>query len=213
MKPYYRDEKANITIYHGDCNEILPELEPVDLVVTDPPYGMNWLSGRIWRKEAWGKIKGDKALPVETILAAIEKAKNAAFVFCRWDNFGQLPEPKSVIVWAKNNWTLGDLEHEYGRMWEACLFYPKEGHRFIKRPHDVIQCAKTGNKHHPTEKPVQLIGEILEANVGESVLDPFVGSGTTLLAAKELKRGAIGIEIEERYCETAANRLRTQFLF
>jgi len=111
MKPYY--ETPNGKLYHGDCLNIMPELEPVDLVIGDPPYGMNFQSN--YRTKKHSKIIGDDALPVELINIAIEKANRASYFFCRWDNLGQMPKPKSVLVWVKNNWSMGDLKHEHGR--------------------------------------------------------------------------------------------------
>jgi site-specific DNA-methyltransferase (adenine-specific) len=107
---------------------------------------------------------------------------------------------------------MGDLEHEHGRQWEACCFYPRELHGFVKRIPDVIYANRTGNNQHPTEKPESLLRQIIQANVCESVLDPFMGSGTTLRAAKDLGRKAIGIEIEEKYCEISARRLSQEVL-
>ena len=210
-KPFYKDTRAGITIYCGDCRDILPHLEPVDLVLTDPPYGMEFQSN--YRILKHSKIVGDTCIPLDVIDVAIEKALRAAYIFCRWDNLKVMPPPKSVLAWVKNNWSMGDLKHEHGRQWEACCFYPKEGHEFIKRIPDVIHADRTGNDLHPTEKPVGLIRVILEANIADSVLDPFMGSGTTLRAAKDLGRKAIGIEIEEKYCEAAVKRLAQEVLF
>ena len=203
-KPYF--EIGGITIYHGDCNEILPTLETVDLVIADPPYGMGYVSHR--RKVTHEKIQGDDALPVETIIQCIDKANNAAYICCRWNNIKQLPEPKDVIVWNKGPGSgMGDLLHSYIRRWEAVLFYPKENHKFSVRPQDVINCKITKSNIHPTEKPIDLMAQLISSNYGDIVLDPFMGSGTALVAAKMLGRKGIGIELEERYCETAALRL------
>ena len=199
-----------MTIYHGDCREIMAELGRFDLVVADPPYGMQFRSN--YRLTRHAKIAGDDFLPLDLIEAAIEKGDRAAYVFCRWDNLAEMPAPKSVLAWVKNNWSMGDLFHEHGRQWEACCFYAKERHEFIKRIPDVIFADRTGNDLHPTEKPESLMGQILRANVGETVLDPFMGSGTTLRAAKDLGRRAVGIEIEEAYCEIAARRMGQEVL-
>ena len=105
---------------------------------------------------------------------------------------------------------MGDLKHEHGRQWEAVCFYPRDMHGFITRIPDVIISDRTGNELHPTQKPVRLAHVILAANIGDVVLDPFMGSGTTLVAAKRLGRKAIGIEIEEKYCEVAARRINAE---
>jgi len=103
---------------------------------------------------------------------------------------------------------MGDLKHEHGRQWEACLFYPKVDHEFIERIPDVIHADRTGNDRHPTEKPVDLMKRLIMCNVGQVILDPFMGSGSTLIACKELKRSGIGIEIEPKYAEIAVKRLK-----
>ncbi len=208
LKPYY--EEPGITIYHGDCRDIIPQIELPDLIITDPPYGMDFQSNH--REQKHMKIIGDKELDTGSIRLFIDAAKCGVYAFCRWDNLKQMPPPKSVLCWVKNNWSMGDLLHEHGRQWEAICFYPKENHKFIKRIPDVINADRTGNFDHPTEKPSGLLRIIIEANEGNVVLDPYMGSGTTLRAAKDLGRKAIGIEIEEKYCEIAVKRLRQEVL-
>ena len=203
MTPYYQNDL--VTLYHGDCREVLPTLERVDLVVTDPPYGINFRSN--YRLARYDRIQGDGCLPVATIAEAIEKATRAAYVCCRWDNLAAMPQPRSVIAWVKNNWSMGDLEHEHGRQWEAICFYPKAAHEFVFRLPDVIHADRTGNEYHPTQKPLSLMRTLISSNVGDTILDPFAGSGTTLVAAQNLGRKAIGIELEEKWCEVAAKRL------
>jgi len=208
VKWYYQDDA--VCIAHGDCREIVPTLGRFDLLLTDPPYGMEFVSN--YRINKYAPIFGDDALPVDFLVEAMTHIDNASYVFCRWENIQQMPKPKSVIAWVKNNWSMGDLKHEHGRQWEACLFYAHERHEFIKRIPDVIMCARTGNNLHPTEKPVQLISTILQANVGGTILDPFAGSGTTGLAAKLLGRKCVLIEMNEAYCEISANRMRQEVL-
>ena len=208
MTPFY--EQNGITIYHGDCRQVLPFLPQFDLLLTDPPYGMEYQSN--YRKQKHRKIQNDSQLPLSEIYLALSKADVAAYVFCRWDNLPQMPVPKSVIAWVKNNWSMGDLDHEYGRQWEACCFYARKNHRFTKRPADVLQFPRTKNENHPTEKPVSLLTEIISHNRVQTVFDPFVGSGTTLVAAKRAGLQAVGIELEEAHCDRAVSRLEQGFL-
>lgn len=112
---------------------------------------------------------------------------------------------------------MGDLEHEYGRRWEAIAFYPGPEHAFNKfRPIDIIYSMRVPPEQlkHPNEKPIDLIIKLLEPYdfLKQTILDPFMGSGTTLVAAKQLGRKAIGIEIEEKYCEIAVKRLGQEVL-
>ena len=206
MKKYYEDDLA--TIYHGDCREVIDQIAPLEIVVTDPPYGMEYHSGHYKYGNPHNKLTGDNCYPVD-VVKKLMPAKCCVYLFCRWDNFSELPSPKSFIVWAKNNWTAGDLEHAYGRMWEACLFYPGPDHKFNRRPADVIFCDRVApaNLLHPTEKPVNLLSQLISVNDGGFVFDPFMGSGSTLVAAKNLGRRSIGVEIDKKYCKIAADRL------
>ena len=209
MKPYYQDSYC--TIYHGDCRDVLPYLGKVDLLLTDPPYGMDYQSS--WRTD-WqrkDKIIGDHEYAAWIL--DIAKAEIASFLWCRWDNLYTLPKPKSFIVWNKGAHSMGDLQHEFGRMWEACAFYPGPKHSFVYRPVDYISCPRVPAEKlsHPNEKPVGAIYPLIKSHTG-NIIDPFMGSGTTLRAAKDLRRQAVGVEIEERYCEIAAKRLRQEVL-
>jgi len=191
-----------------DCLEGMKQMKDnsVDLVITDPPYGISFQSNH--RKEKHLEIIGDDKLPIEIINECFRVAKKAVYIFCRWDNIYELPKPRSIIAWVKNNWSMGDLNHEHGRQWEAICFYPQDEHEFIKRIPDVIKCNRTGNELHPTQKPVKLIREIIKANKGQIILDPFIGSGTTALACKQLNRDFIGFELEKKYFDIAINRLK-----
>lgn len=215
-KPYY--DHDGITIYHGDCREILPSLGQVDLAITDPPYGIEFQSryrstgktsnsGPRASSYRFPKIKGDSEDYTDVIEKLINMASRATYVCTRWDVFSSLPMPKSLLAWVKDSWSAGDLEHEHGKQWEAICFYPGPDHKFVKRIPDVIHAKRTLNKHHPTEKPVKLFSKLIAANNGDLILDPFMGSGSVLIAAKALGKKAIGIEIEEKYCEVAVKRL------
>ena len=201
------------TVIHGDIDEYLMQLAPgcVDLVVTDPPYGMSFVSGA--RKEKYDAIVGDERLPVETIQELIRVPRLASYFYCRWDNLWDhetLPKPRSVITWIKPGTGMGDLEHEHGRASEIALFYPGPEHKFKKRPNDYLDSRRTGNIVHPTQKPHELIMEMLRWYDFETVLDPYVGSGTTALAALALKKHFLAFEIDAGHHATACQRIESR---
>jgi len=203
----------------GDCLEVMKTFpdKSIDLVLTDPPYGMNYQSNHYVGKNPFEKIVGDNEYPVEVLKDLFKKAKKGVFSFCRWNNLNDVPKPKSFIVWAKNNWTAGDLKREFGRMWEGILFYPQEDFEFNKRIPDVFFSSRVSPDKlvHPTEKPLDVMKWIIQNCTKENdiILDPFLGSGTTAVAAKQLHRRYIGIEISQKYCEIAKQRLGQEVLF
>lgn len=230
MEPYYRDSRSGIVIYHGDCRDILPRLQPVDLLLSDPPYGISYETNR--------RAKHDKkrsAVANDTTLDVVRQAWPLAMSLLandrHWYAFATVkPETmheaievfagaKQTLVWDKGDrGTVGDLEAGFAECCEA-IFYGMKGRRPLigKRPRSVIRhdWSSTMDPVHPTVKPIPLLQKLVlwSTNEGETVLDPFMGSGTTLRAAKDVGRKAIGIELEERYCEVAANRLRQEVLF
>ena len=208
-EPYRRKEIiGDCTLYLGDCRDILPTLGKVDAVVTDPPYGMEFRSN--YRTVKHSAIANDaEEWPLS--LAVDLPATHSKYIFCRWDDLQRVVKPKSLVTWVKNNWSMGDLEHEHARQTEVALFYPGSGHFWPKgRPTDVIEAPRTGNNYHPTEKPTQLMAAIVEWTHG-TVLDPFMGSGTTGVACVKLGRKFIGIEIDEGYFEIACERIRKAY--
>lgn len=201
---FERVEIGNAILYRGDCLEILPTLDKVDAVITDPPYGMSFQSN--YRIIAHEKIANDHNAELFEWACRIP-AVHSRYVFCRWDGIKIAPMPKSCITWVKNNWSMGDLDHEHARQTEIILFYPGEMHSFpYKRPTDVLMAARTGNEYHPSEKPVVLMEQIVRWTNG-LVLDPFMGSGTTGAACMNLGRKFIGIEIEQKYFDIACERI------
>jgi len=209
MKPYYQDSAC--TIYHSDARDVLGHIGRPALVLTDPPYGMDYQSA--WRTE-WQrkpKIHGDDAFPLWLFDVS---PTVALFACCRWDNLKDIPAPKSFIVWDKCRHGMGDLMHEFGRQWEAIAFYPGPQHKFTRRPVDVIRvpCIAPADLVHPNEKPQEMWTPIIEAHENETIVDPFMGSGSTLRAAKDLGRTSIGCDIDERHCEIAAKRLAQEVL-
>lgn len=203
--PYKRIEQiGDATLYLGDCLDILPTLGKVDAVITDPPYGMEFLSNHRMIKHK--KIQNDSCNSMLKYACNIQ-VNHSKYIFCRWDNLSEIPKPKSLITWVKNNWSMGDLKHEHGRQTESIVYWPGEGHEWPEeRPRDVIFSQRTKNEEHPTEKPIYLIEQIAKWTIGE-ILDPFMGSGTTGVACMNLGRKFIGIEIEEKYFDIACERI------
>lgn len=210
MKPYY--SHAGITIYHGDCREILPQLDPVDLVLTDPPYGVNYLSGG--RIEKFDRIRGDGTIQTWWLR---DIKTEVIVVFTRWDVCGvwataiaDVHPVRGCLVWHKACGGMGDLQRSFAPDYEMVIYASSDTWMLPgKRVGSVWQCniEPPFSYLHPTQKPIVLIRTCLVRFGGGTILDPFLGSGTTLRAAKDLGRKAIGIEIEERYCEIAAKRM------
>lgn len=208
MTEYKRKEViGGCTLYLGDCLEVMPTLGKVDAVVTDPPYGVSFQSNR--RKERHLKIYNDDSNALLLFATSLEPS-HSLYVFGRWENLADIPKPKSVITWVKDNHSMGDLNHEHGRQTELCFFYGGEKHFFKKRPNDVIRCARTGNNLHPTEKPVPLM-EVICGWTDGVIVDPFMGSGTTGVACAKMGRKFIGIEMEEKYFDIACKRVEEAY--
>jgi site-specific DNA-methyltransferase (adenine-specific) len=204
MKPYY--DHAGITIFHGDCREILPGLK-ADVVVTDPPYGIDYEVNWNRAVDRPRSIIGDEStLARDEMLSAI--GDMPALVFGSWK--ATRPQAASlVLVWEKlGSSGMGDLGAPWRQNTEEIYVIGRGWKQIAGRESAVLRFnALCGEQDHPHEKPEVLLRHLLLRAPDGVVLDPFMGSGTTLRAAKDLGRKAIGIEIEERYCEIAAKRL------
>lgn len=197
--PYYQDRA--VTIYHGDCREIMPTLPLVDAIVTDPPYGTGWVRGG----GMVGEFKACHEKPEwdvwTTDWLSLLNAYHAHIAV-----FGPASRTEEMRAWLGNLW-----------------WYEKTNPRPNGPSREPIATTMTGERvlrHyngdcplHPTQKPYTLMLELVHAIPGQLILDPFSGSGSTLLAAKDLGRKAIGIEQDERYCEIAAKRMAQEVLF
>lgn len=196
MKPYYQD--SAVTIYHGDCREILPTLDKVDLVLTDPPYGLgDKLLGGNWGRRIGEAAKWDQS-PAD--VSQILSLKVPTIIW--GGNYFNLPLTRCWMIWVKRDAvpTVATVDLAWSN---------------FDAPSKFLDCtiASTNSERngHPTLKPLRLISWCIELAskhcTPSIILDPFMGSGTTLRAAKDLGRKAIGIEIEERYAEIAAKRM------
>jgi DNA modification methylase len=240
MKPYY--DRDGIVIYHGDCLDVLPQLEAVDHVITDPPYsdyvhskskrGDN-LDDGYSRSREFGFSAMTRDLRNHCSYQLSRLTRRWTLVFSDVESSGlwrdalvfATNEYVRTGAWIKVNCTpqfTGDrpavgfeaitIVHPLGKKrWNG-------GGRPAVWEHTVLAgngtIAREGGRFHSAQKPLSLMRELvtLFTDHGETILDPFMGSGTTLRAAKDLGRKAIGIEIEERYCEIAAKRLAQEVL-
>ena len=204
MSVYYQDDF--VTLYHGDCLIETAWLD-ADVLVTDPPYGMAYTSGR----KKYKAIEGDKTLNVrdESLKLWGEKP---ALVFGTWKQ----PRPENVkqlIVWDKRGGAgfSGDLNMVWADITEEIYVLGSEwvGGR---RPaiYSIPTIPPANRPNHPTPKPVTLLGSLIECCPPGVIADPFAGSGSTLIAARNANRKAIGVEYEEEYCEIIATRLSQQ---
>lgn len=208
-EPYYRDDEAGITIYHADCREILPLLEPesVDLVLTDPPYGVGLTSfDDDFSVSPHGLVNAPGQLAV-VFMSPRRIVEFATAISESW-KFERL-------LWMEKT---ADLSYPW-RSWltnsESIMVFSRDGAKWPKPKNyrrDVYAVGPWGKVGHPNAKPPSVVRHLLGELCVDAVLDPFMGSGTTLCAAKDLGRKAIGIEIEERYCEIAVQRLAQQVL-
>lgn len=211
--PYY--DRDGITIYNADCREILPLLEPnsIDLVLTDPPYGIGFQKGAggkgAHNRRNLEPIRGDEyPFDPDVLLRFANVITWGANHYAK-----RLPEEGSWLAWDK----LGGMESfdSFSDVEFAWRSKKAADRLFSQRWKGIIRDGVDRNerKLHISQKPLELmkwcIGFYPDAL---TILDPFMGSGTTLRAAKDLGRKAIGIEIEERYCEIAVKRLSQQVL-
>lgn len=215
MTPYYADDA--VTLYHGDCREVTAWLD-ADVLVTDPPYGRAWKQGesgiaRGWSSDAHPGIAGDK--DTTTRDAALTMWGRPAIVF------GDLmltppPGTKQVVIFRKSS-LMGTKGTFLGFRRDAeAVYLVGEWPAGLGGSTSVLTSGALGNQvqkagQHPHAKPLDVMETLLARTTG-AVADPFAGSGSTLVAAKQLGRRAIGVELEERYCEIAAKRLAQDVL-
>jgi DNA modification methylase len=235
VKPYWMSSDGRLVIYHGDTLEVMNALpdEPLTAFVTDPPYSSGNLPEamkvrdnprlRGWRWE--GKTMETDQLStigfVWLMRAVCLEARErlvpggSALIFIDWRNWGNLVgtvestglRVNNMVVWDKTSIGMGNgfrNQHEL-------ILYASKGAPYVvsHAVPNVIQSPRAPNDDHQSPKPISLMRRLLTvvAAPGDLVLDPFMGSGSTLAAAALLGQRAIGIEIEERYCEIAARRL------
>ena len=252
MKPYY--DQDDITIYHGDCRDVLPDIRNIDLVFTSPPYnlgthptgrgsGMHTGSGYTANGKTWHGVADlaggygthDDAMSQEDYDKWQSECVHLMW-FCLSDDgaifYNHKPRPfngtvklpldygchlplRQIVTWSRGVGMNFSPSH-YLPKYEWILVWAKESWRLASRKacevSDVWSIRPETSRSHPAPFPYELPARAIRTTSSKTVLDPFCGSGTTLRAAKDLNRKAIGIEIEEKYCEIAANRMSQEVL-
>ena len=224
LRDYLFYEEPGITLYCGDCREVLPLLEAVDVVVTDPPYNYRKVYG----------THDDSMDPLEfevwitgCFRAVADRLKDCGMIYftcstqmmrlCESWDFLRF---RQWLVWHRPNLVNVHAHSDWKQTWEPVYYGGKGSFRATKGvfPDSAVftfptpQTNFSEGRVHVCQRPVKLIQAWLARALGDVVLDPFSGSGTTLVASKEMGRRAIGIEIEPKYCEIAVKRLRQEVL-
>ena len=223
MSIYYQDD--HVTLYHGAALEVAAWLQS-DVLVTDPPYGIDYtgfggLKGDPSRDRGRHKIVGDNSPAVRNAALNLWGSK-PALVFGKWT----IPYPQGTlqrIIWDKRpcgymgnlNIPWATVEEEIYVLGEWPPLKPggrlREGGTPARHPNIInvptLNSQAANRPEHPTPKPLELMEQLIERTPQGTIADPFAGSGSTLVAARNLGRRAIGVELEEKYCEIIANRL------
>lgn len=207
MNPYY--SHAGITIHHCDCREILDELPMFDLLLTDPPYGIEadnrkriMSRGKLANPKDYGESNWDKSPVSEEMMLQIRAKAEKQIIF--GGNYYALPPSPCWLIWDKENTgDFADAEMAWTNL---------KGAVRLKRHMWNGMLRKGGeDRFHPTQKPLEVIAWALgHAGDVKTVIDPFMGSGTTLRACKDAGISCVGVEREERYAEIAAKRLEQE---
>lgn len=193
---------GNATLYLGDCMEVLPMLGKVDAVITDPPYGIGMDGGNVGYKgfNDFEKLGWDRETPSEEAIRHVLAAGAKAILW--GGNYFNLPPSRCWLVWDKG---AGFKNRSYA---EAELAWASFDANVRVFTYDPLARGDYKGKHHPTMKPVALMKWCIEhAGNSGTVLDPYMGSGTTGVAAIQMGRSFIGIEREPKYFDIACRRI------
>lgn len=209
--PYYQDDSC--TIYHGDCREILPTLGRFDLLLTDPPYGIGadnrkqiLSRAKLAKARDYGEQNWDSEPPPSWLIDLCLSCTTNQIIW--GGNYFSLPPSSCWLVWDKKNG-----RNDFADCELAWTNLPKAVRRIEHLWQGMLrQGGET--RQHPTQKPLHVISWALRQapESVQTIIDPFAGSGTTLRAAKDHNKKAVGIELDERYCEIAAKRLAQEVL-
>ena len=220
IKSYY--DHAGITIYHGDCREILPDLQ-ADHIITDPPYDAKTHNGaRYGLIETSSKIEFAPLDVAESVPLMLTASLGWVVAFCSLEMYGDYKRASGdswtrAGFWRRTNGVPQFTGDRPGQPGEgiAIMHGPSKKKWNGKGRHGFWEYPIVCGGPHPTTKPLALMIALVQdfTQPGQVILDPYMGSGTTLRACKDMGRKAIGIEMEEKYCEMAAKRMSQEVLF
>jgi site-specific DNA-methyltransferase (adenine-specific) len=207
MSLVYSDEY--VSLYHGDCRDHLEWLS-ADVLITDPPYGMDYVSNSS-KYGATDPIAGDSDIQLRNDVLRLWDRSRAALVFGTWRIPRPLNDIRQLIIWDKGDSPgMGDLTLPWGPAHEEIYVFG-DGWSGKRRPNvyrvPTLPPAAGYRPDHPTPKPVALMEQLIEYAPAGVVADPFAGSGSTLVAARNQGRQAIGVEVSEKYCQVIIDRL------
>ena len=221
-----------IELHEGSCLDILPTLPPaiIDAVVTDPPYGMRFQSNRSAAGPRHRKIAGDGAVDSAWLAEAFRVLSDggALISFCDWRTScewrsrieGAGFTMRSQVIWDREHHGMGDLKGAFAPQHDVIWYATKGRREFINgRPKSIVRAKRPSpgqDNGHPTCKPVVLMRQLIEATERAEkgvVLDPFAGSGSTLIACAEMGRPAVGIELDPEYARIARQRVAAHYLY
>lgn len=213
---------GDATLYLGDCREILPTLGKADAVVTDPPYGIDGGSGTVGKSRAHKHTYASFNDTPENVKKNIVSATTAALFVCGGRGV-VIPGPKCFMFYPQPD-AFGSVYQPatcslsiWGRASSQPIFYygrpPRIGKEIGETTYTVTRADAEGAEGHPCPKPLSLMKRLvsLASDVGETVLDPFMGSGTTGVAAAKLGRKFVGIEVEPEYFDIACRRIEAAY--
>jgi site-specific DNA-methyltransferase (adenine-specific) len=222
--PYYSDE--NVTIFHGDCRQIIPDLQRADVLISDPPYSKaTHANVKTWNDAPDSTSDTSRVIDFDGIDGSGLREVFDLADPLRWSVFFcdnvlaaelmQNPPSRTGFVrqsvWVKPRGAPQLTGDRPAMWWESIMaFHPKGKKQWNGGGNHGNYFHDTDREtNHPTSKPLAIVRDLVVrfSNEGETILDPFMGSGTTLRAAKDLGRKAIGIELDEKYCEIAATRM------
>ena len=206
------EQIGDAVLYLGDCREVLPTLGKVDAVVTDPPYGIAFATNRGFSSWDRKQIANDESAEVRDAVLAMA-APASALVFGSW-KVAKPAGTHTVLIWDKGDAAgMGDLSIPWKPNHEEIYVIGRgfHGHRGAGVLRHNIVTWESAGRCHPNEKPVSLMVDLVRKVVADTIVDPFMGSGSTGVAAAQLGRAFVGVEIDPTHFETARRRIEQAY--